>query len=132
MKNRKKLIGMIGLPVLLLLAAAAAAQWQYQAFTVAHRYLFLMRGQAATKERLFRTSTGGRPHDDEIQYRKKDARPAIMEPQFVAANQAQLVAGTMGIGVSVEGESRFYPLFILQYHQIVNDDCGGKAVVCSY
>ena len=38
----------------------------------------------------------------------------------------------MGIGVSVNGDSRFYPLYVMQYHQIVNDTCGGKAVACSY
>jgi hypothetical protein len=38
----------------------------------------------------------------------------------------------MGIGVSVNGDSRFYPLFIMQYHQIVNDICGDKPVACSY
>jgi hypothetical protein len=92
----------------------------------------LLAGQEATEERLVRTPSGGKPHYEPIQYRAKDSRPAILEPQFVGANDAHLVAGTMGIGVNVQGESRFYPLFVLQYHQIVNDTCGDKPIVCSY
>lgn len=124
--NRNRLIWMVGLPVLLLLGVSGA---------VVGRYAYLLDGQAATKERLFRTSTGGTPHYDPIQYRAKDSRPAIMEPQFVSAEQAARVGvlgGTKGIGVSVDGDSRFYPLFVLQYHQIVNDTCGDKPVACSY
>jgi hypothetical protein len=121
--NRNNKIWIIGLPVILLLAATGF---------VIGRYWFLLDGQAPTRERLFRTSTGGTPHYDPIQYRAKDSRPAIMEPRFVSADEAKLVGGTMGIGVSVAGESKFYPLFVLQYHQIVNDTCGDKPVVCSY
>jgi hypothetical protein len=121
--SRKKLLWTIGLPVVLLLGVAGA---------VVGRYAYLLQGQAPSRERLFRTSTGGRPHYEPIQYRAKDARPAIMEPQFVSAAEAKFAGGTMGIGVTVNGESRFYPLFIMQYHQVVNDTCGGKHVACSY
>ena len=98
-----------------------------------HQYeQYLLQGQAPSEERLVKTSTGGKPHYDPIQYRAKDSRPAITEPEFVEASEARIAAGTMGIGVSVNGDSRFYPLYVLQYHQIVNDVCGGKAVACSY
>lgn len=121
--NRKKLVWMIGLPALVLVGGAGA---------VVVRYAYLLQGQAPTTERLFSTPTGGTPHYDPIQYRAKDARPAITEPQFVSADEAKMVGGTKGIGVSVDGDNRFYPLFVMQYHQIVNDDCGGKPVACSY
>ena len=121
--NQKKLVWMIALPVLVLVGVVGA---------VVGRYAYLLQGQAPTKERLFSTSTGGTPHYDPIQYRAKDSRPAITEPQFVSADEAKLVGGTMGIGVCVDGDSRFYPLFVMQYHQIVNDTCGDKPVACSY
>ena len=92
----------------------------------------MLDGQEATKERLLSTSTGATPHYDPIQYRAKDARPAITEPEFVSAGEAKIAGGTKGIGISINGDSRFYPLYLLQYHQIVNDTCGGKAVACSY
>jgi hypothetical protein len=93
--------------------------------------LTLLDGQEATAERTVQTTTGGAPHYEPIQYRAKDSRPAILEPEFISAAEARLVAGTMGVGVSVNGDSRFYPLFVLQYHQVVNDTCGGKPIVCS-
>ena len=95
-------------------------------------YLYLLQGQAPTRERILRTSTGSKPHYAPIQYRAKDSRPAITQPEFVTAKQARLAGGTKGIGVSIDGDHRFYPLYVLQYHQIVNDTCGGKAVACSY
>jgi hypothetical protein len=125
MKHKKRL-WLAGLSAAVLLGAAAALGGRY-----VYRY-FRLEGQAPTSERLFETSTGGEPYYEPIQYRAKDSRPALTEPQFVEAARAKLVAGAMGIGVSVGGESRFYPLFILQYHQVVNDTCGGKAVACSY
>ncbi len=121
--NNKKLVWMIGIPLLIVLWAAGA---------VVGRYAYLLQGQAPTRERLFQTSSGGTPHYEPIQYRAKDSRPAITEPQFVSAADAKMVGGTMGIGVSVDGDSRFYPLFVMQYHQIVNDRCGDKPVACSY
>ena len=93
---------------------------------------YQLQGQAPHKERIFRTATGGTPHYDPIQYRAKDSRPAIMKPKFVSAQRAQLAGGVKGMGVTINGDSRFYPLFILQYHQILNDTCGDKPVVCSY
>jgi len=112
----------IGIPAVIVLAAGG----------VIARYAILLEGQAPTAERIFSTPTGGTPHYEPIQYRAKDSRPAIMEPQFVEAATAQLVGGTMGIGVAVGGESRFYPLLVMQYHQVVNDTCGGKPVACSF
>ena len=122
MKLKKPLL-MIGLPALMVLGVAGV---------VVGRYMYRLQGQAPTKERLFETATGGQPHHNPIQYRAKDARPAITEPEFVSAEEAKMAGGTMGIGVSIDGDNRFYPLYVLQYHQIVNDICGGKAVACSY
>ena len=89
-------------------------------------------GQAATWHRVVQTETGGKPSYDPIQYRAKDAREAISDPQFVTAEEAELAAGTMGIGVAIGDEAKFYPLYILAYNQIVNDQCAGVAIACTY
>ena len=117
-RTSRLIIGSIGL-------AAAIA------LAVIGRYVYLLDGQAPSLERVVRTSTGGTPHYGTIQYREKDARPAISSPTFVHEDQAKIVGGTMGIGVSINNEHRFYPLYIMQYHQIVNDRCGDTAIVCS-
>ena len=79
-----------------------------------------------------KTLTGGDAYHAPIQYRKKDARPAIIKPEFVAAGDAKIAGGTKGIGVSIDGNSRFYPLYVLQYHQVINDTVGNSAIACSY
>ena len=78
------------------------------------------------------TLTGGEAHHHPIQYRDKDSREAITEPEFVAAGELLIAGGTKGIGVSIDGESRFYPLYVLQYHQVINDKIGNSAIACSY
>jgi hypothetical protein len=89
-------------------------------------------GQSASWSRVIRTETGGVPTYEPIQYRAKDSREAISDPRFVSANEAKIAGGTMGIGVAIEGEAKFYPLYILAYNQIVNDNCAGVAIACTY
>lgn len=91
-----------------------------------------LKGQRPNWSRVVQTETGGKPHYEPIQYRAKDSRPAITNPEFVSAEETQMAAGTMGMGVAVGGESKFYPLHLLSYHQIVNDTCGGKPIACTY
>jgi hypothetical protein len=86
----------------------------------------------------------------------KDGIPAIDEPQFVSAEQADswlapqepvLVTGLQGEGVfresdaanssggadpGAEGRVRIYPLQILMWHEIVNDTVGGVPVAVTY
>jgi hypothetical protein len=78
------------------------------------------------------TPSGGVPYHEMIQYRAKDAKPAIMQPVLVDAEAAVLAPGTKVIGVSIGGESRAYPLFILNNHQIVNDQVGGIPISASW
>lgn len=78
------------------------------------------------------TPTGAEAYHGLIDYRAKDAKPAIFDPQFVPAAEAHLAGGTSVIGVSVGGQSRAYPLYVLNNHQIVNDSVGGKSIACSW
>ena len=89
-------------------------------------------GQKATHARTVETETGGVPFHEPIQYRKKDARPAIVKPEFIPGSASKIAGGTKGIGVEIDGEARFYPLYVLQYHQVVNDTVGDCAIACSY
>lgn len=87
---------------------------------------------ATAREADGRTATGGKPFHGLIQYRAKDAKVAITNPEFVAAGDALIAAGTKVIGVFLGGEARAYPLFILSNHQIVNDQVGGVPVSASW
>ena len=92
----------------------------------------LLDGQEATEARTVQTETGGTPHHEPIQYRAKDSRDAIVTPEFIAGSEAQIAGGTKGIGVTINGESRFYPLYVMQYHQVINDTLQDTAIAASY
>jgi len=92
----------------------------------------LLDGQEATEARTVQTETGGTPHHEPIQYRAKDSRDAIISPEFITGSEAKIAGGTKGIGITINGESRFYPLYVLQYHQIVNDTLQDTAIAASY
>ena len=92
----------------------------------------LLDGQEATEARTVQTETGGTPHHEPIQYRAKDSRDAIVSPEFIAGTEAQIAGGTKGIGIIINGESRFYPLYVMQYHQVINDTLQDTAIAASY
>lgn len=79
-----------------------------------------------------RTTTGAEPYHGVIQYRATDAKPAILEPEFVEADETVIAGGTKVIGVFIAGDARAYPLFILNNHQIVNDEVGGIPLSASW
>jgi len=92
----------------------------------------LLDGQEATEARTVQTETGGTPHHKPIQYRAKDSRDAIVTPEFIAGSEAQIAGGTKGIGITINGESRFYPLYVMQYHQVINDTLQDTPIAASY
>ncbi len=62
----------------------------------------------------------------------KDAIPAIIDPVFGADwsdFEASLEDDERVIGVAVDGNARAYPLGILNWHEVVNDDFGGPLLV---
>lgn len=63
----------------------------------------------------------------------KDGIPSIDTPRFLAASKAlYLNDDDPGIGISVDGESRFYPYRILVWHEIVNDTIAGAPILVTY
>lgn len=63
----------------------------------------------------------------------RDGIPSIDDPQFSGADEAGFLQEKEEIlGVEVNGIAKAYPIKILNYHEIVNDDFGGQAVVITY
>ena len=79
-----------------------------------------------------RTLTGGEPYHGLLDYRAKDAKQAILNPVLLNPSEVIVAAGTKVIGVFVNGEARAYPLFILNNHQVVNDEVGGTPIAASW
>lgn len=64
----------------------------------------------------------------------KDGIPAIGSPKFVAVADASkwLQSNEPVISLTIKGESRAYPLQILMWHEIVNDEIQGQPVSITF
>jgi hypothetical protein len=63
----------------------------------------------------------------------RDGIRAVDAPTFASIDAADAVAPeTPVIGVAIGGDARAYLIPILEYHQVVNDDVGGVAVIVTY
>ncbi|OLQ72827.1 hypothetical protein BIT28_06475 [Photobacterium proteolyticum] len=63
----------------------------------------------------------------------KDGIPAILKPNFVSASKAHFLKGhDTVLGLTMNGESRAYPIKILNWHEVVNDSIDGRHFVISY
>jgi hypothetical protein len=63
----------------------------------------------------------------------RDAIPAIETPQFVEADQATFLQNAEPvIGVSIGGEARAYPTWMLNAHEIVNDTIGNRSIAVTW
>jgi len=63
----------------------------------------------------------------------RDGIPSIENPKFVTAAAANFMRPTdRVIGITINGESRAYPINILNWHEIVNDQIRGVPVSVTY
>jgi hypothetical protein len=67
--------------------------------------------------------TGGPP---------RDGIPALDHPPHVAASDGSWSGDEMVIGVEWNGEARAYPIAVLEWHELVNDTVGGRAILVSF
>jgi len=54
--------------------------------------------------------------------------PAIDDPQFVTATEAEIADDAWVLGVAIGGEARAYSLNLLNRHEVVNDRIGDRPV----
>ncbi len=63
----------------------------------------------------------------------KDGIPSIDTPEFIEASQEYHVSDSDTVlGLEINGDVRAYPLSILVWHEIVNDNVGGVPVAVTY
>lgn len=63
----------------------------------------------------------------------RDGIPSIDEPKFVNAKSAAFLKDNDRIlGIHYNGEARAYPIRILNWHEIVNDEINGKPFAVTY
>lgn len=63
----------------------------------------------------------------------RDGIPAIDNPQFInASNAAHVQASDRILGIQLDGVSKAYPIGILNWHEIVNDEINGSHFAITY
>lgn len=62
----------------------------------------------------------------------KDDIPAIDEPQYITARQADIAADEVVFGISYQGFVAAYPQDILYWHEIVNEEIDGEKIALTY
>lgn len=63
----------------------------------------------------------------------KDGIPALLAPEFVEADNAPHVSpDDLVVGVATGDEARAYPIRILNWHEVVNDAIGDRAVAVTW
>ncbi|MGI9534046.1 MAG: DUF3179 domain-containing protein [Thermodesulfobacteriota bacterium] len=63
----------------------------------------------------------------------KDGIPAILQPKFITADKANwLKDNDFVAGISIKGEKRAYPVRILVWHELVNDNVGNVPILITY
>jgi hypothetical protein len=95
---------------------------------------FSLAGQAGTTRNGFDVGNASIPVAEILSGGPpRDGIPAIDEPHFVGAGQADFLApDDRVIGISRNGEARAYPIAIMNWHEIVNDEIGGESIVVTY
>ena len=62
----------------------------------------------------------------------QDGIRPIYQPQFVEAADAPLHDDELVIGVSVEGEAKAYPITVLRFREMVNDELGKLPILVTW
>jgi hypothetical protein len=62
----------------------------------------------------------------------RDGIRALDGPRAVSAAEAPWDPDEMVVGVEMGGEARAYPLAILNWHELVNDEVGGRPILVSF
>ncbi len=63
----------------------------------------------------------------------RDGIPALSSPKLIAAMEAEyLEPNDRIVGITLQGQSRAYPIAILNWHEIVNDDIDGQRFAVTY
>lgn len=64
----------------------------------------------------------------------KDGIPSIDNPKFLSPEKADgfITDESIGLGVLLQGEARFYPYQVLVWHEIVNDSIQGNPILVTY
>lgn len=62
----------------------------------------------------------------------RDGIRPIYDPQFVRADEAPLTDDELVIGISINGEAKAYPISVLRFREMVNDELAGIPILVTW
>lgn len=63
----------------------------------------------------------------------RDGIPALTEPKFTSAAEGGFLSSDARVlGIERNGAAKAYPIAILNWHEVVNDEIGGEPIVVTY
>lgn len=61
-----------------------------------------------------------------------DAIPTIYDPAFAPAGQAPVPDEELVLGIAMGGEAKAYPITVLRFREMVNDEIAGIPILASW
>lgn len=62
----------------------------------------------------------------------RDSIRPVYEPEFVPADQAQLADDELVLGIEIDGEAKAYPISVLNFREMVNDELAGVPILATW
>ena len=63
---------------------------------------------------------------------RRDSIMPIYDPEFVDPDDSGLASDELVLGVSINGDSRAYPIRYLRWREMVNDEVGGIPILVTW
>lgn len=131
--QKRKIVSAVGIFVLV-----AAGYWAYQAYgarKISNSAWPELSGgtyaSAVTRDGVTSLVPGDEIYESGV---LEGGIPALTSPKYasVLASDAVIADSLYGVDVAINGEHRFYPVQILNWHEVVNDSWGGKDIAVTY
>jgi len=61
-----------------------------------------------------------------------DGIPPVYDPKFIAANEAPLIDDELVIGIALDGQAKAYPVTVLSYREMVDDELAGIPILVTW
>ncbi len=66
------------------------------------------------------------------QWARNDAIPPIYKPEFAPATAVNLQNDELIMGISLQGQAKAYPVTVLQFREMVNDELAGIPILVTW
>lgn len=62
----------------------------------------------------------------------RDSIRPVYTPEFVPADQAPLADDELVLGIEIDGEAKAYPITVLSFREMVNDELAGVPILATW